>query len=195
MLCKLGFPGAQMVRNPPAMQETRAQSLGREDPLEKGMATHSSVLAKNFQDSGAWRATDHRVSESRHNRAMCTFCFPVLLTKPQIPLQDVCEAGSDSSCPQFSEKGELRTRRESGGRRFPNQAGSERQTTALTAPSQHSRSAAVQGTSLYPCVHFPRLILNRHEPRSKWRAGYNGLIILSIPGGDIHVLIHKTLLI
>ena len=123
MLCKLGFPGAQMVRNPPAMQETRAQSLGREDPLEKGMATHSSVLAKNFQDSGAWRATDHRVSESRHNRAMCTFCFPVLLTKPQIPLQDVCEAGSDSSCPQFSEKGELRTRRESGGRRFPNQAG------------------------------------------------------------------------
>ena len=36
---------AQMVKNPPAIQETRVQSLGREDPLEKEMATHSSILA------------------------------------------------------------------------------------------------------------------------------------------------------
>ena len=36
---------AQIVKNLPAMQETRVQSLGREDPLEKGMATHSSILA------------------------------------------------------------------------------------------------------------------------------------------------------
>ena len=36
---------AQMVKNPPAMQETQIQSLGREDPLEKGMATYSSILA------------------------------------------------------------------------------------------------------------------------------------------------------
>ena len=34
-----------MVKNLPAMQETRVQSLGREDPLEKGMAMHSSILA------------------------------------------------------------------------------------------------------------------------------------------------------
>ena len=34
-----------MVKNPPAMQETQVQSLGREDSLEKGMATHSSILA------------------------------------------------------------------------------------------------------------------------------------------------------
>ena len=34
-----------MVKNPPAMQETRIQSLGQEDPLEKGMVTHSSILA------------------------------------------------------------------------------------------------------------------------------------------------------
>jgi len=34
-----------MVKNPPAMQETWVQSLGEEDPLEKGMATHSSILA------------------------------------------------------------------------------------------------------------------------------------------------------
>ena len=36
---------AQMVKNLPAMQETQVQSLGWEDPLEKGMATHSSILA------------------------------------------------------------------------------------------------------------------------------------------------------
>ena len=36
---------ARMVKNLPATQETRVQSLGQEDPLEKGMATHSSSLA------------------------------------------------------------------------------------------------------------------------------------------------------
>ena len=36
---------AQTVKNLPAMQETQVQSLGLEDPLEKGMATHSSILA------------------------------------------------------------------------------------------------------------------------------------------------------
>ena len=35
-----------MVKNLPAMQETQVQSLGWEDPLEEGMATHSSILAK-----------------------------------------------------------------------------------------------------------------------------------------------------
>ena len=36
---------AQMVKNLPAMQENQVQSLGQEDPLDKGMATHSSILA------------------------------------------------------------------------------------------------------------------------------------------------------
>ena len=35
---------AQLVKNPPAMRETWVRSLGQEDPLEKGMATHSSIL-------------------------------------------------------------------------------------------------------------------------------------------------------
>ena len=35
---------AQMVKNPPAMRETQVPSLGGEDPLEKGMAAHSSIL-------------------------------------------------------------------------------------------------------------------------------------------------------
>ena len=38
-------PVAQMIKNLPAMQEMRVQSLGQEDPLEKEMATHSSILA------------------------------------------------------------------------------------------------------------------------------------------------------
>ena len=37
-----------MVKNLPAMQETRVQSLGQEDPLEKRMATHSSILAQRI---------------------------------------------------------------------------------------------------------------------------------------------------
>ena len=39
------FPVAQMIKNLPAMQETQVRSLGLEDPLEKGMAVHSSILA------------------------------------------------------------------------------------------------------------------------------------------------------
>ena len=40
-----GFPGSSVVKNLPAMQETRFQSLGWEDPLEEGMVTHSSIPA------------------------------------------------------------------------------------------------------------------------------------------------------
>ena len=40
-----GFPGGSVVKNLPVMQETWVRSLGWEDPLEKGMATHSSILA------------------------------------------------------------------------------------------------------------------------------------------------------
>ena len=46
---------AQMVKNLPAMQETWVRSLGWEDPLEEGMATHSSILAWRIPvDRGAW---------------------------------------------------------------------------------------------------------------------------------------------
>ena len=41
----MGFLVVQTVKNLPAMQETWTRSLGREDPLEEGMATHSSTLA------------------------------------------------------------------------------------------------------------------------------------------------------
>ena len=59
---------AQQVKNPPAMQETqemRVQTLGWEDYLEEGMATHSSVFAWRIpMDRGAWQATFHRVAKS-----------------------------------------------------------------------------------------------------------------------------------
>ena len=46
------------------MQDTRVRSLGWEDPLEKGMATHSRSLAWRIpMDRGAWRATVHRAAE------------------------------------------------------------------------------------------------------------------------------------
>ena len=49
---------AQMVKNPPAMQETQVQSLGQEDPLEKGMVTHSSILVWEISrtEEPGWQA-------------------------------------------------------------------------------------------------------------------------------------------
>ena len=41
----MDFPGGSVVKNPPAKQEKWVRSLGQEDPLEKEMATHSSILA------------------------------------------------------------------------------------------------------------------------------------------------------
>ena len=41
----MGFPGGSVIKNPPANAGDMVRSLGREDPLEKGMATHFSILA------------------------------------------------------------------------------------------------------------------------------------------------------
>ena len=58
---------AQMVKHLPARQETRVQSLGWEDPLEKEMATHSTILAWRIpMDRGARQATTvHGIAKSR----------------------------------------------------------------------------------------------------------------------------------
>ena len=63
---------AQMVKSLPTMQETCVHSLVQEDPLEKGVATHSSILAWRTPwtwnvcvDSGAWWATVHGVAKSQ----------------------------------------------------------------------------------------------------------------------------------
>ena len=62
-----------MVKNLPAMQETWLRYLGQEDPLEEGMATHSSILAWRIpMDRGTWKATVHGVSESDTTECLST---------------------------------------------------------------------------------------------------------------------------
>ena len=57
---------AQRAKNPPAVWNTWVRSLGWEDPLEEGMATHSSILAWRIaMDRGAWRAAVHGVAKNR----------------------------------------------------------------------------------------------------------------------------------
>ena len=59
------IPGGLDGKNPPAVWETWVQSLVWEDPLEEGMAVHSSILSWRIpMDKGAWRATLHGVTES-----------------------------------------------------------------------------------------------------------------------------------
>jgi len=54
---------AQRVKSLPATWDTRVQSLGREDPLKKGMATHSSIVAWRIPiDREAWWTTAHMVT-------------------------------------------------------------------------------------------------------------------------------------
>ena len=66
-----GFPSGSVVKNLPAMQEpqeTQVQSLGQEDPLEKGMATHSSILAWRIlwtEEPGGLRSNGVAKSQTR----------------------------------------------------------------------------------------------------------------------------------
>ena len=55
---------AQLVKNLPAMLETWVQSLGWDDPLEEGMATHSILAWRIPMDRGSWRTTVHGVAKS-----------------------------------------------------------------------------------------------------------------------------------
>ena len=53
-----------LSQNPPAKQESWFGCLGLEDPLKKGMATHSHILAWRIPSTGDWRATLHRIAKS-----------------------------------------------------------------------------------------------------------------------------------
>ena len=67
---------AQLIKNQPAMWETCVWSLGWEDPLQEGMATHSSILAWRISmDKGAWRAAIHGVAKSQTGLSDFTFTF------------------------------------------------------------------------------------------------------------------------
>ena len=67
----LCFPVAQLVKNPPAMWETWVCSLGWEDPLEKGKATHSSILAWRIP----WSVWSMGSQRGRHDWATFTKRF------------------------------------------------------------------------------------------------------------------------
>ena len=61
-----GSDGKKEKKSLPAMQVTGVQSLSQEDPLGKGMATHSSVLAwRILTDKGTWLAAVHGVTKNR----------------------------------------------------------------------------------------------------------------------------------
>ena len=65
-----GFPGGSVVKNPPAMKETQVQSLGQEDPLEKEMATHSSICDFSFITTYSNESYDkprERIKKQRQN--------------------------------------------------------------------------------------------------------------------------------
>ena len=62
----MGFCGGSAIKSPPAMQETWVQSLGWEDPLEKKIATHSTIFCLgNPMDRRAWWAIVHGVTTSQ----------------------------------------------------------------------------------------------------------------------------------
>ena len=73
----MAFPDGSVVKNMPAMQETRVKSLDWEDPLEKGMATHSSIPAWRIpwteEPGGLQSMGSQRVGQ---DRATNTFPFP-----------------------------------------------------------------------------------------------------------------------
>ena len=65
----MGFPSGSAPKNPPAMQdtkETQVPSLSREDPLEEGMTTHSSILARRIpwtEEPGGLQSMDSQESD------------------------------------------------------------------------------------------------------------------------------------
>ena len=77
----MGIPGGLVVKNLPAKQETRVWSLGQEDPLEKEMATHASILAWEIPWTGGlvcynpwgWKVRDDLVTKQQQSAVKITF--------------------------------------------------------------------------------------------------------------------------
>ena len=96
----LDFLGGSAVKNPPTMQETWVQLLVQEDLLEKGMASHSSILAWRIcRDRGAWWATTHGVSRVRHNWATKPPPTPRQTEDSWLDLQNPYSLPSCGHCP------------------------------------------------------------------------------------------------
>ena len=72
----LGFSGDSVVKNPPAKQEMQVQSQGREDPLEKGMGTHSSILVWRIHGQRSLAGYSPGVAKSQTQLSNEHFPFP-----------------------------------------------------------------------------------------------------------------------
>ena len=88
-----GFPlRAQTVKRLPTMRETRLWSLGQEDPLEKEMATHSSILAWKIpwiEERDRLQPTVHGVEKSRTRLSDFTFTLQLLVTRVENVSYDI----------------------------------------------------------------------------------------------------------
>ena len=88
---------AQLVKNPPAMQETPVRFLGWEDPLEEGMATHSSILAwRTPIDREAWWAAVHGVAKRWDTAEWLS------TARGHVPHRRVCICGTRQETTVFS---------------------------------------------------------------------------------------------
>ena len=68
---------ALLVKNPPAMQETQVPSLGGEDPMEKGMATHSSIIAWKIpwtEEPGGLQSIELQSVDMTEQLSTCPSC-------------------------------------------------------------------------------------------------------------------------
>ena len=83
------FPSDSDGKNPPAMQETWGQSLGWKDPLEKGMATHSNILAWRIP----WMEEPGRLQPAAKSLQLClTLCNPIDGSPPGSPAPGILKA-------------------------------------------------------------------------------------------------------
>ena len=87
----MGFPGGSVVKNLPAMQETRVRSLGWVGPVEEGMATHSGMLAWRIpwtEESGGLQSVGHTASDmadvtkQQQQKTNTSYIFPSSSVSP-----------------------------------------------------------------------------------------------------------------
>ena len=175
---------AQTVKNPPAMRQTWVPSLGWEDPLEEGMATHSNILAWRIAiDRGLWRATVHGVAKSQKWPSMPSnhlmLCHPLLLPSifPSIKVFSN-ESVLHIRWPKYwSFSFSISPSNEYSGLIFFRMDWLDLlavQGTLKSLLQHHSSKASIQGCILSPC--FCRL-LTLHYLSLKWGCCLTGLLL------------------
>ena len=91
---------AQLVKNLPTMQKTWVQSLGWEDPLEKGKATHSSILAWRIPWTSLWGGKESDMTENCHMTQQF-HCWAYTPRKPELKETHVPQCSSQHCLQQL----------------------------------------------------------------------------------------------